>query len=66
MEPIQTQNCLPLDPLKRLYPFTVEKHPRALVAETYNHAVSYHYSVKPLKLDQIRLLAKNAIEKIRL
>ncbi len=27
---------------------------------------AYHYSVKPLKLDQIRLLAKNAIEKIRL
>jgi two-component system response regulator AtoC len=27
---------------------------------------AYHYSVKPLKLDQIRLLAKNAVEKIRL
>ena len=27
---------------------------------------AYHYSVKPLKLDEIRLLAKNAIEKIRL
>lgn len=27
---------------------------------------AYHYSVKPLKLDEIRLLAKNAVEKIRL
>ncbi len=27
---------------------------------------AFHYSVKPLKLDEIRLLAKNAIEKIRL
>lgn len=27
---------------------------------------AYHYSIKPLKLDEIRMLAKNAAEKIRL